>query len=290
MSAWPASFTLATIITSASCYPPGSDSVAPCFVHLASLFSNNIHKEAMPAVPFTHAGYKPQPLPAGIYAPIPTPFKTDGSEDLDTDALVRHAKRLAAAGIGLVVSGSTGEAVAMTHAERAQAVYAIRAASPTVPIIAGTGGGSLRETIVFCHEAAAAGADAAIVIAPGYFSASIAQDRKALKEFFCETADKSPVPVMVYNFPAAAGGIDLDSELLEEIAEHPNICGAKVRFSESGLWAGGNADACSIDLLLLSSAYVCRCWQGRASGEQQARQGTEPRLPRFPWLCRHHPS
>ena len=175
--------------------------------------------------------YESRPLPPGIYAPIPTPFKADGSEDVDETALVRHALRLAHAGVGLVVSGSTGEAIASTHNERARSVYAIRKAlqassAPETPIIAGTGGGSLRETIEFCHEAKAAGADAAIVIAPGYFSA--AMDRVALKDFFWQTAEKSPIPVMLYNFPGSAGGIDMDSELLEEIAAHPNVCGAKV--------------------------------------------------------------
>lgn len=183
---------------------------------------------------FAVSGYEPVTLPAGIYAPLPTAFTAD--EELDIDSTVRHAIRLAKAGVGLVVSGSTGEAISMTAAERAQVVYAIRtaltqqgdAALARTPIIAGTGGGSLRETIALSKDAHKAGADAVIVIAPGYFSSNLASDRNALKQFFTLTADASPLPVMVYNFPAAAGGIDMDSELLEEIATHPNICGAKL--------------------------------------------------------------
>ena len=135
----------------------------------------------------TPASYSPIPLPAGIYAPIPTPFTQD--EAVDEAALVRHALRLSRAGVGLVVSGSTGEAVALTGAERSQCISAIRAALikeglTATPIVAGTGTGSLRETITLCREAKTAGADAVIVILPGYFSASIARDRLALKEFF----------------------------------------------------------------------------------------------------------
>jgi L-threo-3-deoxy-hexylosonate aldolase len=68
-----------------------------------------------------------------------------------------------------------------------------------VPIVVGAGGGSTRETILLCEEAAAAGADAVIVITPGYFAGVLANNRRALKEFYTEVAEKSPVPVMLYN-------------------------------------------------------------------------------------------
>lgn len=147
-------------------------------------------------------------LRGGIYAPIPTAFKEN--EDLDVDATVRHALRLASAGVGLVIGGSTGEAIALTSDERIAVIRHVRSALADhavdhTPIIAGTGSGSLRETIALSRQAAEAGADAVIVIAPGYFSMSIANDRKALKEFFVQCAEHSPVPVMVYNFPAAVG-------------------------------------------------------------------------------------
>ena len=104
----------------------------------------------------------------------------------------------------------------------------VRSSLPSTPIVVGTGAGSLQETMNFTRDAAEAGADAVLVIAPGYFSFAIGKDRVALKEFFTEVADVSPVPVMIYNFPAAAAGIDMDSDLLCDIAQHPNIIGAKV--------------------------------------------------------------
>lgn len=70
-----------------------------------------------------------------------------------------------------------------------------------VPILAGTGTGSARETIRLCREAAEAGADYVIVIPPGYFSFAVGRDQAALKKFFYEVFDQSPLPVMVYNFP-----------------------------------------------------------------------------------------
>lgn len=220
------------------------------------------------ATQYVFDGYKPRPLRGGIYAPIPTPFKPD-SEDVDVESLIRHAKRLAAAGVGLVVSGSTGEAIAMSHEERALAIFQIRraleadAALKDTPIIAGTGGGSLRETIQYSHEAAVAGADAVIIITPGYFSAAIGSDRAALKDFFTTAADKSAVPVMVYNFPGAASGIDLDSDLLEDIAAHPNIVGAKV----SAVTREHVRRMMAADILSFAAADVRQCRQDRTTSE-----------------------
>ena len=141
------------------------------------------------------SSYQPIALPGGIYAPIPTPFTEQ--EELNLDSLVKHALRLARAGVGLVISGSTGEAVALTNAERSLTIKSIRDALQTngltkIPIIAGTGTGSLKETITLSQEAKEAGADAVIVIAPGYFSSAIAKDRKALKEFFWCVIGSSP--------------------------------------------------------------------------------------------------
>ena len=74
------------------------------------------------------------------------------------------------------------------------------AGSQNMPIIAGTGAGSTRETIQLCKEAAEAGADYVIVIGtPGYFASVLATNRKALKAFFTEVAENSPIPVIVYN-------------------------------------------------------------------------------------------
>ena len=95
-----------------------------------------------------------------------------------------------------------GEAHHLTHSERKVLIEAARkaldeAGYTDVPIIAGTGVGSTRETIELCHEAAEAGADYAIVIASGYFAGAFS--RPALKAFFTEVAEKSPIPVIVYN-------------------------------------------------------------------------------------------
>lgn len=97
-----------------------------------------------------------------------------------------------------------GEAIHLSHSERVKLIHVARKALDNaglnhVPIIAGTGAGSTRETIELTNEAATAGADYAIVIASGYFAGALANNRAALKAFWVEVSEKSPIPVMIYN-------------------------------------------------------------------------------------------
>lgn len=104
-----------------------------------------------------------------------------------------------------------------------------------VPLVVGTGGGSTRETLLLSRAAADAGADYAIVITPGYFAGALAKDRDALKAFYREVARESPIPIMLYNYPGATGGIDLDSDLITELAsEDTNIIGVKLTCGNVG--------------------------------------------------------
>ncbi|KDR81682.1 hypothetical protein GALMADRAFT_59768 [Galerina marginata CBS 339.88] len=188
-------------------------------------------------------GYHPtgvsRPLKAGIFAPIPSFFLPE-TEDLDIPSFEKHIVRLATAGVGPLIAGSMGEAIHLSHSERVKLIHAGRKALDNaglshIPIIAGTGAGSTRETIELTNEAAAAGADYAIVIASGYFAGALASSRAALKAFWVEVSEKSPIPIMIYNYPGASGGIDLDSDLITELAkECPNICGVKLTCGNVG--------------------------------------------------------
>ncbi|SJX64737.1 uncharacterized protein SRS1_15554 [Sporisorium reilianum f. sp. reilianum] len=185
----------------------------------------------------TTNGYQPTPLQPGVWTPLATPF--DANEEIDLASWKTHVLRIASAGSGLVVMGTNGEAIHLNASERFQLVSTVRqylseAGLSSTQIIAGTGVGSVKETIANCVDAARAGADAAIVILPGYFAGGLGKDRAAMKQFFTAVADRSPVPVMVYNFPACVGGIDIDSDLLIDIAQHPNICGAKLTCANVG--------------------------------------------------------
>ena len=177
----------------------------------------------------------------------------------DIPILKKHAVFLASAGVKPLLAGSMGEGLHLSHSERVALIKATRealddAGFTDVPIVIGTGAGSTRETIQLSKEAAEAGADYVIVIAPGYFAGALAGNKKALKAFFAEVAEKSPIPVIVYNCglisggmgliqidknsfldPGASAGIDLDSDLIIEIAkESPNTVGVKLTYVEVG--------------------------------------------------------
>ena len=160
-----------------------------------------------------------RPLKAGIYAPIPS-FFLPSTEDLgsfnihhvdlilflwsitDIPTFEAHVARVAKANVAPVICGSLGEAIHLSHAERVTLIKAGRRALDDAglvnfPIIVGTGAASTRETLELSNEAAAAGADYVIVIASGYFAAALT--RPALKAFFVEVAEKSPIPVLIYN-------------------------------------------------------------------------------------------
>ena len=119
-------------------------------------------------------------------------------------ALEAHVVYLARAGVRPLLAGTMGEGIHLAHGERTRIIHSARkaldaAGFPDVPIVVGAGGGSTRETIVLCEEVAAAGADAVIVLTPGYFAGVLANHRRALQEFYGEVARKSPVPVLIYN-------------------------------------------------------------------------------------------
>src|SRR6266567_2441156 len=162
---------------------------------------------------------------SGIYPPLPTFF--DAREELDLTTYQQHMSNLAGTGIaGYVVMGTNGESVHLTSDERVQVLEAAReAAGSNAQIIAGCGEQSTRATIANCRRAATAGADAALVLPPSYYKGLM--DRRALLVHYHTIADSSPLPVLIYNMPASAAGLDLDAVTICILAEHPNIIGVK---------------------------------------------------------------
>ncbi|KAI4148043.1 MAG: hypothetical protein LQ340_005263 [Diploschistes diacapsis] len=181
--------------------------------------------------------YRPRPLLPGIYAPTPCFFQSD-DDDVDIDAIAKHAVRLARAGLaGITTQGSNGEAVHLTQSERQLVTRTTRTALDnagfsTLPIIVGCGAQSTREAISLCHDAAESGGDYVLVLPPSYYKASY--PRSSLLAHFRAIAAASPLPMLIYNYPGAAAGLDLDSDFLLELAMHPNIIGTKLTCANVG--------------------------------------------------------
>jgi len=174
-------------------------------------------------------------LPAGVYAPVPTPFTTQDAFDADRfrTALARW---LASPLAGFVVLGSNGEAPYIDEDESDRVIAAARDAIPAGrPLIIGTGRESTRATIAATTRAAALGADAVIVRTPGFFKLQMSTD--AFVQHYAAVAEASPVPVLLYNFTAVTG-VNISAEAVAMLARHPNVVGIK----ESGGDAAQIAD------------------------------------------------
>jgi 4-hydroxy-2-oxoglutarate aldolase len=160
----------------------------------------------------------------GIVPPITTPFYPDGNvyfKKLESN--VERYSRTPCAGI--VVLGSTGEAILLSDQERRDVLKSARAAvAPNKVLIAGTGIESAIETLRLTEYAAEIGYDAAMVRTPHYYKTQM-QPANILA-FYRTVADRSPLPVIIYNFPQATG-YDIPAEMVIELAEHPNLMGIK---------------------------------------------------------------
>jgi len=161
----------------------------------------------------------------GIFPPITTPFYPDGKiYHRKLEQNVEHYSRTPVAGI--VVLGSTGEAILLSDDERREALKtAIDSAAKEKVMIAGTGIESATETLRLTEYAAEIGYDVAMVRTPHYYKGQMANPANMLA-FYRWVCDRSPLPVIIYNFPQATG-YDIPAELVIELAEHPNLIGIK---------------------------------------------------------------
>lgn len=148
------------------------------------------------------------PPPAGIYVPIPTFFVARASAayqpatpPIDHDTQAAHALYLARSGIrGLVVLGSTGEAVHIHPRDRKALLSGLRGALdaggfPDYPLVAGTATNSIEETVEQLHDAKEAGAQWGMVLVPGYNAPVTPQE--GIIAWFTAVADQSPIPILM---------------------------------------------------------------------------------------------
>jgi len=177
--------------------------------------------------------------PRGVYVPVPTFFasKTASNYDrtnppLDVATQSAHAVFLARAGIrGLVLLGSTGEAVHLTSSERIDLISAVRKELKAegyndYPLIVGTATQSVEETLQHLQDAKHAGAQWGLCLTPGYFAGAVSQD--GIARWFEAVADKSPLPIMVYHYPGVSNNVAITPDTMERLARHPQIVGCKL--------------------------------------------------------------
>jgi dihydrodipicolinate synthase/N-acetylneuraminate lyase len=160
----------------------------------------------------------------GILAAVPTPFYPDERvyfRKLEAN-VTRYSRSLLS---GLLLLGSTGEAVALDDAESRDVLrVAAEAAAPEKVLIAGVGRESVKGTVELAEAAAQFRYDAVLVRTPTYYASQMSP--AAVLHYFRSVADRSPLPVLLYNIPRCVP-YDIPVELIAELAAHPNIIGIK---------------------------------------------------------------
>ena len=184
-----------------------------------------------------------EPPDAGIYVPVPTFFHKESGPcpSLDLETQESHALFLLGAGIkGLVVLGSTGEAIAITSSERSELTQRLRLAFDKNgfherPLIVGTTAQALEEVLAQLRDAHDAGASYGLVLAPGYFASAASQD--GIAQWFEAVADRSPLPILVYHYPAVSNNLAIAPGTMERLAAHSRIVGCKLSHGDLAMHA-----------------------------------------------------
>lgn len=163
---------------------------------------------------------------SGVLIPAATPF-SDATGELDLLALRANVRRWLEDPVrGIVIGGSTGEAVFLEREERRLALEAARGAIPSDRLlVAGTGAESTRGTIRLTAEAAEAGADGVLVQPPAFYRGAMTPG--VLRDHYAAVADAAHVPVILYQVPPRFGTVELVTGLVTELSEHPNVVGIK---------------------------------------------------------------
>jgi len=160
----------------------------------------------------------------GIFPAIATPFYPDGR--VYFRKLEHNVDRYSRTPVaGMVVLGSTGEAVMLGDDETRDVLRAAREASAASKVLlAGIGRESLRETLHLAEFAAAQLYDAVLVRTPHYYGPQM--QPAAMLTYYRTLADHSPLPVVLYSIPKFTN-YDLPVAIVAELAQHPNIIGIK---------------------------------------------------------------
>ncbi len=157
-----------------------------------------------------------------ILTAIVTPFKSDGSVDLEAfRALARHL--VDNGSDGLVVTGTTGEASTLTDDERlALHEAAVDEVGDRATIIAGTGTNDTAHSVHVTERAHDLGVDGFLVVTPYYNT----PPPRGIVAHFRAIADVSDKPIVAYNIPARAV-LNLATETIAALAEIPTVGAVK---------------------------------------------------------------
>ena len=173
----------------------------------------------------------------GVVPPTVTAFHED--ESLDAETTAEHARFVVERGVhGVFPLGTNGEFPLLTGEERDRVVEAVvEEVAGDVPVIAGVGAPSRRETVAHAEHAERVGADGVVVVTPYYYPL----DHEAAVQHYTDVCAGVDLPVYVYHIPSKTGN-ELALETVSEIASIENVAGVKDS-SKDVPWLGQAIDA-----------------------------------------------
>lgn len=150
-----------------------------------------------------------------------TPMKDDQvNYDKIQELVAYHVKEGTDA---IIICGTTGESSTLSHKEHTQCLkVALEAAENKIPVIAGTGKNSTRDSINLSIDAQESGADALLVVTPYYNKTS----QRGLVEHYRAIGEAVDKPIIVYNVPSRTG-LNVEPETMARLCDLPNISGLK---------------------------------------------------------------
>lgn len=161
---------------------------------------------------------------SGVFTPNATSFL---NEEVAYDKIAENIERYNQTKLkGYMPLGSNGEFRSLTDEESIKIIdvyqkYMI----PEKTLIAGVMRESAKATIEFIKKIADKGVDFATILPPHYFVTSMTDE--ALIKYYTTIADKSPIPIMMYNAPKFTAGLLISTYLVSVLAKHPMIAGMK---------------------------------------------------------------
>ena len=163
---------------------------------------------------------------SGVLIPLTTPFDPVSGE-VDLLGLRANLTSLLSGQVrGVVVGGSTGEAVLLAEDERECMLEEVRdLVSPDCLVVAGTGAESTRGTIRRCEVAAQIGADAVLVQPPSFYKGAMTP--QALFEHYQAVAAGSTIPVILYQVPLRMSTLEFATSLVDDLSRIENVVGIK---------------------------------------------------------------
>jgi len=160
---------------------------------------------------------------SGVFAPVVTPFENN---EIRCDWLTDNLKKMNQTGIaGYLALGSNGEFMSLSDDEQLKVLELFATNKGTKTVMVGAARESVKETVRFILNISGLGFDFVSVLPPHYFAKNVTD--AVIEKYYLEVADQSPLPVLIYNAPGFASGVNIKPAVVAKLARHKNIVGMK---------------------------------------------------------------